>query len=100
MRPPDRSTNWSATLAMIERVRAVLVLYVAHLPLTIRQIFSRLVASPSRDATVGQGSNGTAEELAFPFFSGPLHLENLGLGPPLQRAIEDRQDVHSRPQST
>jgi hypothetical protein len=41
------------TLALIERVQAVLALYVDHLPLTIRQIFYRLVGARTEDGSVG-----------------------------------------------
>ena len=50
--------------------------------------------------TIGEIVQSDIGRHGVSFLFGPLHLENLGLGPPLQRVIEDRQDVHSRPQST
>jgi hypothetical protein len=42
-----------ATLDLIERVQAVLIEYAAHLPLTLRQIFYRLVGVATEDGSVG-----------------------------------------------
>lgn len=36
----------ASTIALLERVRVVLAVYAEHLPLTIRQIFYRLVGAP------------------------------------------------------
>ncbi len=43
----------AATTELIERVQAVLAEYVDHLPLTIRQIFYRLIGARTEDGSVG-----------------------------------------------
>jgi hypothetical protein len=43
----------AATSELIERVQAVLAEYVDHLPLTIRQIFYRLIGARTEDGSVG-----------------------------------------------
>ena len=52
----------ASTVALLERVQAVLALYAAHLPLTIRQIFYRLVGAKTADGSVGYEKTEQAYE--------------------------------------
>jgi hypothetical protein len=52
----------AATSALIERVQEVLVLYADHLPLTLRQIFYRLVGAAAADGMVGYPKTEQAYE--------------------------------------
>lgn len=50
------------TLELIERVKAVLAEYADHLPLTVRQIFYRLVGAKTADGSVGYDKTEKAYE--------------------------------------
>lgn len=53
---------YAKTRALIERVQAVLTLYADHLPLTLRQIFYRLVGAATADGSVGYEKTEQAYE--------------------------------------